>query len=119
MDKASKQIMQKLLNELEHERRLADQLAEALIHGGLDRQFEAVNNHEVTRNGFRYTNLGEPTQPSPEVKKQARRAKRSPNHPTYKWARPDKNNQDFWYTFNCEDFKINPPKQNKKPKEKE
>lgn len=110
MDKASKKIMQQLLNELEHERRLADQLAEALIHGGLDRQFEAINNHEVTRNGFRYQHLDKPTRPSVEVKKKAKRAKRSPNHPTYKWARPDKNNQEFWHTFNCEDFKINPPK---------
>jgi len=95
MDKASKKIMQKLLNELEHERRLADQLAEALIHGGLDRQFEAVNNHEVTRNGFRYHGIKVGDSPESKPKKR----KRSRQHPTMKWERPDKGDKGFWAGF--------------------
>jgi hypothetical protein len=41
MDKTSKQIIQGLMNELALERQLADQLADALINGGMDRQFQA------------------------------------------------------------------------------
>jgi hypothetical protein len=54
MDKTSKQIIQGLMNELALERQLADQLADALINGGMDRQFQAIAFHEHTRNGFMY-----------------------------------------------------------------
>ena len=54
MDKASKQIIQNLMNELALERQVADQLADALINGGMDRQFAAIAFHEHTRNGFLY-----------------------------------------------------------------
>jgi hypothetical protein len=47
MDKTSKQIIQGLMNELALERQLADQLAEALIEGGMDRQFAALTFHET------------------------------------------------------------------------
>jgi hypothetical protein len=70
MDKESKQIIQSLMNELALERQLADQLADALINGGMDRQFAAITFHEHTRNGFMY----------PGVK--LSRPKRSLNHPT-------------------------------------
>ena len=107
MDKASKAIIQNLMNELAMERQLADQLADALINGGMDRQFQAIAFHEHTRNGFMYGGLKVGNSPESKPKKQAKRGKRSPNHPTikYKWARPDENNKDFWLGFNCEPFK--------------
>jgi hypothetical protein len=109
MDKASKQIIQNLMNELAIERQLADQLAEALIEGGMDKQFAALTFHEITRNGFLYTGLKVGNSPESKPKKQAKRGKRSPNHPSikYKWARPDEINKDFWQGFNCEPFKPN------------
>ena len=104
MDKTSKQIIQGLMNELALERQLADQLAEALIEGGMDRQFAALTFHEITRNGFMYPGVKVGDSPESQPKK---RGKRSPNHPSikYKWARPDENNKDFWLGFNCEPFK--------------
>ena len=107
MDKASKAIIQNLMNELAMERQLADQLADALINGGMDRQFQAIAFHEHTRNGFMYGGLKVGNSPESQPKKQAKRGKRSPNHPSikYKWARPDENNKDFWLGFNCEPFK--------------
>ena len=110
MDKASKQIIQSLMNELALERQLADQLADALINGGLDRQFQAITFHERTRNGFLYGSIKVGDSPESKPKKQAKRGKRSPNHPAvkYKWARPDETNKDFWKTFNCEPFQPKP-----------
>ena len=104
MDKASKQIIQGLMNELALERQVADQLAEALIEGGMDRQFAAIAFHEHTRNGFLYGSIKVGDSPESKPKKQAKRGKRSPNHPSiqYKWARPDHKNQDFWIQFQQE-----------------
>jgi hypothetical protein len=94
MDKTSKQIIQGLMNELALERQLADQLADALINGGMDRQFQALTFHEHTRNGFMYP--GVKVGDSPESKPKKR--KRS-GHPSMKWQRPDKNNKDYWTGF--------------------
>ena len=94
MDKASKQIIQGLMNELAIERQLADQLADALINGGMDRQFQAIAFHEHTRNGFMYGGLKVVNSPESQPKKR----KRS-NHPSMKWQRPDKDNKDFWTGF--------------------
>jgi len=107
MDKASKQIIQNLMNELALERQLADQLADALINGGMDRQFQAIAFHEHTRNGFLYTGIKVGDSPESKPKKQAKRGKRSPNHPSikYKWARPDEINKDFWTTFESHPYK--------------
>ena len=104
MDKTTKQIMQGLMNELALERQLADQLAEALIEGGMDRQFQALTFHEHTRNGFMYPSVKVGDSPESQPKK---RGKRSPNHPSvrYKWARPDHKNQDFWIQFQQEQDK--------------
>ena len=95
MDKTSKQIIQGLMNELALERQLADQLAEALIEGGMDRQFQALTFHEITRNGFLYPGVKVGNSPESQPKKR----KRS-NHPSTKWQRPDKDNKDFWTGFN-------------------
>jgi hypothetical protein len=54
MNHKEKQLFIKLNNELQLERNCADLLADALIQGGLDRQFEALNNHELLRNGINY-----------------------------------------------------------------
>ena len=107
MDKASKAIIQNLMNELAIERQLADQLADALINGGMDRQFQAIAFHEHTRNGFMYGGLKVGNSPESQPKKQAKRGKRSPNHPSikYKWARPDATNKDFWIQFQQEQDK--------------
>jgi hypothetical protein len=43
MDKTSKQIIQGLMNELALERQLADQLADALINGGMDQTIPSLN----------------------------------------------------------------------------
>ena len=95
MDKTSKQIIQNLMNELAIERQLADQLADALINGGMDRQFQALTFHEHTRNGFMYGGLKVGNSPESKPKKQAKRGK----HPTTRWQRPDKDNKDFWTGF--------------------
>ena len=96
MDKASKQIIQGLMNELALERQLGDQLADALINGGMDRQFQAITFHEHTRNGFMYPNLKVGDSPKSKPKKR----KRSKQHPSIKWQRPDKDDKDFWTGFN-------------------
>ena len=95
MDKASKAIIQNLMNELAIERQLADQLADALINGGMDRQFQAIAFHEHTRNGFKYGGLKVGNSPESQPKKQAKRGK----HPSTRWQRPDKDNKDFWTGF--------------------
>ena len=94
MDKTSKQIIQGLMNELAIERQLVDQLADALINGGMDRQFAALTFHEITRNGFMYP--GVKVGDSPESKPKKR--KRS-GHPSMRWQRPDKDDKDFWTRF--------------------
>ena len=76
MDKASKAIIQNLMNELAMERQLADQLADALINGGMDRQFQAIAFHEHTRNGFMYGGLKVGDSPESKPKKQAKEKKR-------------------------------------------
>ena len=96
MDKASKQIIQNLMNELALERQVSDQLADALINGGMDRQFQAITFHEHTRNGFMYQNLKVGDSPESKPKKR----KRSKQHPSIKWQRPDKDDKDFWTGFN-------------------
>ncbi len=96
MDKASKQIIQNLMNELALERQVSDQLADALINGGMDRQFQAITFHEHTRNGFMYPNLKVGDSPESKPKKR----KRSKQHPSIKWQRPDKDDKDFWTGFN-------------------
>ena len=95
MDKTSKQIIQGLMNELAIERQLADQLAEALIEGGMDRQFQALTFHEHTRNGFMYPSVKVGDSPESQPKKRGKRS----NHPSMKWQRPDKDNKDFWTGF--------------------
>jgi hypothetical protein len=94
MDKTSKQIIQGLMNELALERQLADQLADALINGGMDRQFQALTFHEVTRNGFMYpgVKVGDSLESKPKKRKRS-------NHPSTKWQRPDKDDKDFWTGF--------------------
>jgi len=76
MNKNEKIYLQ-LSQELMRERKLADQLADALIHGGLDRCFDALTMHELTRNGLHYQGVvrGKP------VAKRAKRGPR-PGHPT-------------------------------------
>ncbi len=96
MDKASKQIIQNLINELALERQLGDELADAIINGGMDRQFQAITFHEHTRNGFMYPNLKVGDSPESKPKKR----KRSKQHPSIKWQRPDKDDKDFWTGFN-------------------
>ena len=94
MDKASKQIIQNLMNELALERQVADQLAEALIEGGMDRQFAALAFHEHTRNGFMYPGIKVGDSPESKPKKRKRSG-----HPSTKWQRPDKNDKGFWAGF--------------------
>jgi hypothetical protein len=72
MDKTSKQIIQGLMNELALERQLADQLADALIEGGMDRQFQALTFHEHTRNGFMYPGVKVGDSPESKPKKRKR-----------------------------------------------
>jgi len=113
MDKKSAQIIQQLVNQLSLERQASDQLADAIINGGMDRAFEALRFHELCRNGFLYPGVNVNASPESKPKK---KAKRSPNHPSvkYRWARPDKNNPEFWDGFNCEPFQ---PKPNDEDKE--
>jgi hypothetical protein len=95
MDKTTKQIIQGLMNELALERQLADQLAEALIEGGMDRQFQALTFHEITRNGFMYPGIKVGNSPESQPKKRGKRS----GHPSMRWQRPDKDNKDFWTRF--------------------
>ena len=95
MDKASKAIIQNLMNELAIERQLADQLADALINGGMDRQFLAIAFHERTRNGFMYGSIKVGDSPESQPKKRGKRS----GHPSMRWQRPDKDDKDFWTGF--------------------
>ena len=100
MDKASKQIIQNLMNELALERQVADQLADALINGGMDRQFAAIAFHEHTRNGFLYGSIK--VGDSPESKPKKRKRSNHPStrqNPPIRWQRPDKDDKDFWTGF--------------------
>jgi hypothetical protein len=82
MDKTSKQIIQGLMNELALERQLADQLAEALIEGGMDRQFQALTFHEHTRNGFMYPGIKVGDSPESQAEEAwQHRSTRHPNDP--------------------------------------
>jgi len=113
MDKKSAIIIRSLQNELALERQAADQLADAIINGGMDRAFEALRFHELSRNGFLYPGVKVPASAEAKPKKQAKRGKRSPNHPTYRWARPDEVDKNFWKTFDCGPFQIKPPNEDK------
>ncbi len=95
MDKASKLQIQRLTNLLALERQVSDQLADAIINGGFDRQFQALTFHEHTRNGFMYPNVKVGDSPESKPKKR----KRSKQHPSIKWQRPDKDDKDFWTGF--------------------
>ncbi len=100
MDKASKQIIQGLMNELAIERQLADQLAEALIEGGMDRQFAALTFHEITRNGFMYPGIKVGDSPESKPKKRKRSGHPSTRqNPPIRWQRPDKDDKDYWTGF--------------------
>ena len=107
MDKKSEQIIQQLSNQLALERQASDQLADAIINGGMDRAFEALRFHELCRNGFLYPGVKVGDSPESKPKKQAKRGKRSPNHPSvkYRWARPDEKNKDFWNNFEIQQNK--------------
>jgi hypothetical protein len=96
MDKTSKQIIQNLMNELALERQLADQLAEALIEGGMDRQFQALTFHEHTRNGFMY---GKTSRSVTHQSHNRRSVASDQVTRQLKWQRPDKDNKDFWTGF--------------------
>jgi hypothetical protein len=72
MNKSEQEKFQQLQNQINHERQCADLLADALIHGGMTRQFEALLMHETLRNGIQYPGV---------TLKSAVRRKRSPNHP--------------------------------------
>jgi|Laugrespbdmm15sn_2_1035079.scaffolds.fasta_scaffold10177_5 hypothetical protein len=86
MNKEEREKFQQLQNEINHERRCADALADALIHGGMTRQFEALLMHETLRNGIQYPGIrvGQP------------RAKRGPRrgHPNQWFRMPP---QGFYY----------------------
>ena len=93
MDKTSKQIIQRLMNELQKERQCCDMLADALIHGGMDRVFDALRFHETLRNGVRYPGA---TLGKPQAKRAPRR--RNPNHPTMGYYIAGKD-ADFKFDF--------------------
>ena len=90
MNKSEQEKFQQLQNQINHERQCADLLADALIHGGMSRQFEALLMHETLRNGIQY--------PGVSLKSAVRR-KRSPNHPAQGWRfmnpkqNPEEDNQ--------------------------
>ena len=100
MNKQDKVMFQRLANELALERQVVDQLVDALINGGMERQFAALTFHEHTRNGFLYHGIVVGNSPESKPMKQARRGKRSPNHPSirYKYNKP-MINPDFWIVF--------------------
>ena len=100
MNKQDKVMFQRLANELALERQVVDQLVDALINGGMERQFAALTFHEHTRNGFLYHGIVVGNSPESKSMKQARRGKRSPNHPSirYKYNKP-MINPDFWIDF--------------------
>jgi hypothetical protein len=72
MNKQEKEQLIAISNSLQQERQCCDMLADALIHGGMDRVFDALRFHETLRNGVRYpgATLGKP------------KPKRRRNHPT-------------------------------------
>jgi len=80
MNKQEKERLLAISNSLQQERQCCDMLADALIHGGMDRVFDALRFHETLRNGVRYPG-------ATFSKPQAKRGKRSPNHPTMGWYR--------------------------------
>ena len=80
MDKKSAQIIQQLSNQLALERQASDQLADAIINGGMDRAFEALRFHELCRNGFLYPGVKVGDSPESKPKK---KTKRSPRHPSF------------------------------------
>ncbi len=97
MDKESKKQIERLTNLLALERQVCDQLVDALINGGMDRQFQALAFHEHSRNGFMYGNLVVCESPEAKPKKQATRGKRSPNHPmTYRWGKAERIQFEKW-----------------------
>ena len=100
MNKQDKIMFQRLTNQLALERQVVDQLVDALINGGMERQFAALTFHEHTRNGFLYHGIVVGNSPESKSMKQARRGKRSPNHPSfrYKYNKP-MINPDFWIDF--------------------
>jgi hypothetical protein len=100
MNKQDKIMFQRLANELALERQVVDQLVDALINGGTERQFAALTFHEHTRNGFLYHGIKVGNSPEFKPMKQAKRGKRSPNHPNihYKYNKPIIN-PDFWIDF--------------------
>jgi hypothetical protein len=92
------------MNELAIERQLADQLADALINGGMDRQFQAIAFHEHTRNGFMYPGVKVGNSPESNRRSVASVHRTIQVH-RYKWARPDHKNKDFWIQFQQEQDK--------------
>ena len=57
MNKSEQEKFQQLQNQINHERQCADLLADAIIHGGMTRQFEALLMHETLRNGIQYPGI--------------------------------------------------------------
>ena len=86
MNKSEQEKFQQLQNQINHERQCADALADALIHGGMTRQFEALLMHETLRNGMQYPGV---------TLKSAVRRKRSPNHPMqWRFIEPKQNPEE-------------------------
>ncbi len=86
MNKSEQEKFQQLQNQINHERQCADLLADAIIHGGMTRQFEALLMHETLRNGIPYPGV---------TLKSAVRRKRSPNHPMqWRFIEPKRNPEE-------------------------
>jgi hypothetical protein len=85
MNKSEQEKFQQLQNQINHERQCADLLADAIIHGGMTRQFEALLMHETLRNGMQYPGV---------TLKTAVRRKRSPNHPMHWRFQPKPNPEE-------------------------
>lgn len=101
MNAKDKRLLMQLHNELQLERHCADLLAQALCEGGIDRQFEAMNNYELLRNGLRYSQQVKQAV-AQKPKRQAKRGpRRSPNHPTQGYYIAGK---DFNFGFDCKPF---------------
>jgi hypothetical protein len=82
MNKQEKERLIAISNSLQQERQCCDMLADALIHGGMDRVFDALRFHETLRNGVRYPGAT-PSRP-----------RRSPNHPTIGYSHDTPFDQD-------------------------
>ena len=82
MNKQEKERLIAISNSLEQERQCCDMLADALIHGGMDRTFEALTFHELLRNGIKYPGM------------RLSRPRRSPNHPTMGYGHDTPFDQD-------------------------